>query len=152
MLGAAVDRGLDAGICQILLSLVDDLPELTFSLRCRLGHHPHYLVIDLGLQGGESQILKLPFDGIHAEPVGQRREDVQGIARDAYLFVRAQKGEGSHVVQPVPQFYDEHSHVPGGSHHQLADGFCLGRFAVGQLVEFGDPIDQLGDFSAEVGA
>ena len=152
VLGTPVDRRLDAGLGQVLLGLIDHLTQLPLTLRRRLGDHPDDLVVDLRLQGGEREVLQLPLDRVHTQPVSQRREDLQGIPGDALLLVGTQIAEGTHVVQAVGQLDHEHPHIACGRDHELADRLCLGRLAVGELVELGDPVDQAGDLVAEVGA
>jgi len=152
VLGTPVDRRFDAGLGQVLLSLIDHLTQLSFALRRGLGDHPDDLVVDLRLQGGERQVFQFPLDRVHAQPVGQRSEDLQGIPGDALLLVGAQITEGAHVVQPVGQFDDEHPHIARGRDHEFADGLRLGRLAVGELVELGDAVDQAGDLVAEIRA
>ena len=151
VLGATVDGGLDAGLVQVTLGLIDHLTQLAFALRCGLGDHPDDLVVDLGLQGGEREILEFPLDGVHAEPVGQRGEDLEGVMGDAALLVGTQEAERSHIVQPVTELDDQHPHVLGGGDHQLADRLGLRRFTVGELVELGHPVDQQRDLFAEIG-
>src|SRR3546814_15790664 len=61
--------------------------------------HPHDLVVDLGVQGREGEVLELPLDGVHAEPVGQRGIDVEGLASLALLGLLLDVAQSSHVVQ-----------------------------------------------------
>ena len=82
VLGPAGDRRLDLGLAQVALDLVDDLGEELVARRRPLGDQPHDLVVDLGVQGREREVLELPLEGVHAEPVGQRRVDVEGLAGD----------------------------------------------------------------------
>ena len=55
----------------------------------------HDLVIALGIEVFEAGILQLPFDLLHAEPVGQRRIDVHGLAGLGDLLFRALELHGA---------------------------------------------------------
>jgi hypothetical protein len=45
-----------------------------------LGDQPDDLVVALGVERGEREVLELPLDRVHAQAVGQRREDLQRLA------------------------------------------------------------------------
>jgi hypothetical protein len=83
VLRPAGDRGLDLGRVQVGVHLIDDLLQELIAAGRGLGDHPDDLVVDLWLQGGEGQILELPFDGVHAQAVGERGEDLQRLGRDS---------------------------------------------------------------------
>jgi hypothetical protein len=152
VLGAAADRGPDLGLAQVTGDVLDDLLQEHVPARGPLGHQPGDLVVPLGVHGREGQVLQLPLDRVHAEPVGQRGEDLQRLAGLAFLLVPGQVAQCPHVVQPVGQLDHQHPDVAGHGHDHLADGLGLGRVAVLDLVQLGHAVDQGRDVLAEVTA
>ena len=151
VLRPAVDRGLDLRGRQVVLHLVDHLAQIVLAQRRPGRDHAHDLVVHLGVQGGEGEVLQLPLDRVHAQPVGQRREDLQGLVGDHDLLVLPQEAERAHVVQPVGELDHQHPDVAAHRQHHLADGLGLGGLPVGDLVELGHPVDHRGHLGAEVG-
>ena len=137
---------------EVLLDLGDDLGEELVARRRALGDHPHDLVVDLGVQRREGEVLELPLEGVHAEPVGQRGVDVEGLAARALLRGGRDVAQRAHVVQPVGELDDQHPDVARHRHDHLADRLGLRRVAVLHLVELGDAVDEQRDLVAEVGA
>ena len=62
------------------------------------------------------------------------------------------EAQGAHVVHPVGQLHQQHPDVVGHGQDHLADVFRLLGLPVpeGQLADLGDPVDDVGDFFAEV--
>ena len=110
-----------------------------------VGQHLDQLAVLVGLEVLEGEVLELPLDLPHPEPMGQRGVDLHRLARDARLLLRRQEPEGAHVVEPVGELDDHHPHVLGHGQEHLADvlGLLLlhgsGRSELGEL---GDPVDQ----------
>jgi len=104
-----------------------------------------------GLQQGEGQVLQLPLDRGHAEPVRQRGEHLERLAGLAGLLLRRQEAHRAHVVQPVRQLDHQDARVPRHGDHHLADGLRLGGRAQLDLVQLGHTVDQVRDLLAEVG-
>ena len=150
VLRPAGDRGGDLRLAQVLLDLGDHLGEELVARRRPLGHHSHDLVVDLRVQGGEREVLQLPLDGVHAEPVGQRGVDVEGLAGGALLAAERHVPQRAHVVQPVGELDDEHPDVARHRDDHLADGLRLRGVAVLDLVELGDAVDHLRHLLAEL--
>ncbi len=86
MLRAAGDPGLDLGLAQVCGDLLDHVLQERFAARRALGDQPRDLVVPLGEQRGEREILKLPLDRIHPEPVRERRVDLKRLAGLALLL------------------------------------------------------------------
>ncbi len=145
------DGRLDLGRAQVVADLVAHLVELLLARRRAVGHEPDDLVVDPGVEGRERQVLELPLDRVHAEPVGQRRVDLERLARLALGRGLRDVLPGAGVVQPVGQLDHQDADVARHRDHHLADGLGLGRLAVGDLVELGDAVDQAGDLVAELG-
>ena len=152
MLRPAGHPGLDLRLAQVGRHVLDDVLQEHIAPRRALGHQPGDLVVALGEQGGEGQVLKFPLDGVHAQPVRERREDLQHLARLLLLLGPRQVAQGPHVVQPVGELDDQDPDVAGHGDDHLADRLGLGRVAVFDLVELGHAVDQRGDVVAEVAA
>ena len=118
--------------------------------RRALGDQPDDLVVHLRVQGREGQVLELPLDRVHTQPVGQRGVDLEGLAGDPLLLLLPQEAERAHVVQPVGELDHQHPDVLGHRDDHLADGLGLRGLAVLDLVELGDAVDEHGDLFAEV--
>ena len=151
VLGPAGDPRLDLGLAQVGRDVLDDLLEEDVAARGALGDQPGDLVVPLGVQRREGQVLEFPLDGVHAEPVGQRREDLQHLTRLALLLLPRQVAQRAHVVQPVGELDDQDPDVPGHRHDHLAHGLGLGDLAVLDLVQLGHPVHQGRDLVTEVG-
>ena len=114
-------------------------------------------LLDLGVlarvQGGEGEVLELPLDRVDPQPVGQRRVDLQRLARLRRLFLLRQGAERAHVVEAVGQLDQDHPDVGGHRHHHLAVvlGLPLVAALEGDPGQLGDAVDQLGDLLAELG-
>ena len=94
----------------------------------------------------ERQFLELAISLVEAEPVRDRRVDVERFAGDAHALVRDHRFHRAHVVQAVCQLDQDHAHVARHRQQHLAERFGL-RFLAGrelQLVELGQSIDQFG--------
>jgi hypothetical protein len=150
VLRPATDGRLDLRVLEVLAHRLDQLGQLGVARGRAVGDEPHDLVVPLGVEGGERQVLELPLDGVHAEPVRQRREDLQGDGRDPLLLLLTQVPQGAHVVQPVGELDDEHPRVAGHRHDHLADRLRLGGLAVLDLVELGDAVDEVRNVLAEL--
>ena len=72
VLGPAGDDGVDVGGLELLGDRGGHLGEVGVAGRGALGDQPDDLVVALGVEGGERQVLQLPLDRVHAQPVRQR--------------------------------------------------------------------------------
>ena len=79
-MGRPVTVALILAAAQVGLDLLADAGEVLLAGRGALGDQAHDLVVHLGVEGREGQVLQLPLDGVHAEPVGQRRVDLERLA------------------------------------------------------------------------
>ena len=98
------------------------------------------------------EVLELPLDLLHTEPVGQRRVDLEGLGGDPALLGRRQRRQGAHVVQAIGELDQQDADVAGHRHDHLADVLGL-RELSGlelQLVELRQAVDDLGDVLAEL--
>ena len=102
------------------------------------------------MQHGERQVLELELDRLDAEPVGQRRVDLERLLGLAGRRRLVDESPGAGVVEPVGELDDQHPDVLRHRDDHLAHGLGLRAVAVLQLVELGDPVDQHRDLVAEV--
>ena len=104
-----------------------------------------------GVGVAEGEVFELAAQLAHAEAVRERSVDLERLARDALLLLRAQVLERAHVVQAVGELDDDHAHVGDHGEQHLADVLGLVVFAVGELdlVELGDAFDDVRDLLAE---
>ncbi len=87
MLEPPLDTPLDAMLGQRLLQAALDLLDVDAPLRGMPGDLPLDLAVGLRLEGGKGQILEFALDPADAEPVGERRIDVQGLLGNPALPV-----------------------------------------------------------------
>ena len=116
------------------------------------GHHLLDLGVALGVERGEGQVLELPLHALDAQPMGQRRVDVERLLGRAALLPLGHDRQGPHVVQPVGQLDDQHPPVVGHGHEHLADGGgLLGLLGVElEAVELGDALHDQGHVGTEI--
>ena len=152
VLGAAGDLGLDPDLLQLLGEELAGVVDVDLALVALLGDE----LLDLGVlarvQGREGEVLELPLDRVDPEPVGERRVDLQRLARLRHLLLLRQGAERAHVVEAVGQLDQDHPDVGGHRHHHLAVvlGLALVAALEGHPGQLGDAVDQLGDLLAEL--
>src|SRR5690606_26789563 len=88
-------------VLQLLLQRLPQRLDLLLPLRPPLRDLHRQLAVRLRLQVLERQILQLPLDLRHPQPVRQRGVDLHRLQRDATSLVRPQRVQRPHVVQPV---------------------------------------------------
>ena len=152
MLGPPGHARLDLGLAQVRRYVLDDFLQENVAPGGALRDQPGDLVVALREHGGEGQVLKFPLDGVHAQPVRERREYLQHLARLLLLLRPGQVAERPHIVQAVRELDDQDPDVAGHRDHHLAHGLGLGGIAVLDLVQLGHAVDQLGDLVAELAA
>ena len=149
VLRAAGHVRLDVLRVKILVDLGEDLREIHVALAGTPRDQHHDLVVDLRVQHLEAQFLKLGLDGVHTEPVGERRVHVKGFARFLLGAGRLDVPPCAGIVDTVGQLDDEHAHVAAHRDDHLADGLGLSGIAVFHLGELGDTVHQTGHRVAE---
>ncbi len=109
-------------------------------------------VVVVGVELCEGEVLELALDLPDAQPVRQRRVDVEGLTRDSQTPLLVVRCDGAHVVQAIAQLDEHHPDVLGHRDEHLADVLGLSLFACVDvdLAELGDPVHQLGDVGAEL--
>ncbi|OSY49295.1 hypothetical protein BG846_05058 [Streptomyces fradiae ATCC 10745 = DSM 40063] len=143
------DLGGDPGVPQDGAHVVGDGGEGVARVGVARDQGAGPLVLD-GVEDGEDQILQLRLEGLHAEALGQRDEDVAGDLGDARLLLGPHDAEGAHVVEPVGQFDGHDADVVAGGDEHLAERLGLGGGAVVHLLQLGDAVDEVGHLVTEL--
>ena len=104
------------------------------------------------LEIAEGEVFEFAADQAHAEPVGDRRVNIQRFARDALLALGVEKFERAHVVQAVGELHHHHADVVHHGEQHLADVFGLAGFGREQIepADFGDAFDEPRDIRAKL--
>ena len=104
-----------------------------------------------GLEGLERELLELVLDLAHAEPVGDRRVDVQGLAGDPLALLVGHVPERAHVVEAVGELDEDDADVV--DHRQEHPPEVLGLLGfLGRerdARQLGDALDDVSDLGAE---
>ena len=101
----------------------------------------------------EREVLQLEVERVEAEPVGDRRVDVERLVRDPPAVRRRHRVERAHVVQPVGELDQDDADVLRHREQHLAEALGLRVLARVELdlVELGESVDHVGDELAERG-
>ena len=103
------------------------------------------------MQLGEGEVLQLPFDVPHPEPVGERRIDVERLLGHGSSPVLWKEVHRAHVVQPVGELHQHYPDVLGHGDQHLADvlRLCLLLAVEGDLLQLGHAGHELADSGAK---
>ena len=152
-LDAPFDAGLDVVLAQLLGERIFHAAQKLLAFDApRFDGRRDLLVADrVGV--AESQIFKLAAHLAHAQPMSQRRVDLQCLPRDSFLALRPEVFQGAHIVQPVGQLDQHHAHIGDHGQQHLAHIFRLAVLAIGKLnfVDIGDAFDDARNLRAEAG-
>ncbi len=127
--------------------------EVVLALGRGAEHHQLDLRVALRVHHREREVLELPLDVLDAEPVRERRVDVERLLRDALLLGLGKRRDRAHVVEPVGELDEQDAHVLRHRHEHLAHRGGLLRFLGVELqpVELGHPVDDRGEIGTEIG-
>ena len=122
-----------------------------------LGHAPAALDLErerrvrARVGGLERQLLQLVLDLAHAEPVGDRRVDVERLLGDPGATLLGQMIERPHVVEPIRELHHDDADVVHHRQQHLAEVLRLPLLArrEGDGTELRDALDDVGDVRAE---
>ena len=153
VLRASLHLGLDVQVGETVAQLRQDLEQLLLALGRAGRDHLLDLGVPLRVQHREREVLELPLHVGDAEPVRERRVDVDRLLRDPPLLRLGQRRDRAHVVQPVGELDQQDPDVLGHRHEHLAQRRGLLRLLRVELepVELGDAVDDGGDLGAELG-
>ena len=108
-------------------------------------------LVAVRVQRAKPEILELELDRVQAEALGDRRVDLQRLARDAPPLDRRHDAERAHVVHAVGELDHDDADVAHHRQQHLAEALRLRLLAVLELdlIELADAVDELGDDLAE---
>ena len=145
---------LQPGLCQRLLDGERDRIDLPAFLFANLRKPARNGLVGIRLQMLERECLHLAHVFVHADPLCQRRVDIDRLARDpAALVLVLDEVERAHVVQPVAQLDEQHADILAHRQQELAQVFRR-ALVLGQrldLRKLGHAVDQPGDLGPEIG-
>jgi len=121
------DGGLDAVLREQRLEFLPDPGDPAVGRPGALLDLPGERFRLLGVKVLEAEVLELVLDAADAEPVGDRRVDVEGLPGDCDLPLALEKPQGAHVVEPVRELDQDHPRVVGRGQQQAAEVLGLGR-------------------------
>ena len=152
VLAPARNLGLDPGLPQLRLELLADLRDHRLGALQALVDLARDLRVSGRLEIEERQVFELSLDEAHAEAVGERGVDVQGLPGDFPAAGLRQKLQGPHVVETVGQF--DHDHADVGDHRQdhLPESLRLLLLArdVGEPADLRQAVHEIGNGRAEL--
>ena len=148
---AAFDAALHAGLLERAAQVVGDLADELLLVAARALQRLLDDAVAARVQRLEAELLELGLDRVDAEAVGDRRVDLQRLARDGAALGRRHRAERAHVVRAVGELDHDDADVAHHRQQHLAEalGLRLGAAAELDLIELGDAVDQLGDVGAE---
>ena len=94
-----------------------------------LGDHRLDLRVLARVQGLEREVLELPLERVDAEPVRERRVDLERLPRLLDLLLLAEVLDRAEVVEAVGELDEDDAHVLGHRHDHLPVVLGLGLLA-----------------------
>ena len=155
MLRAAGDLGVDVELGEAGAQLDEHvLRGSSLALGRPRRHHLLDLGVPLRVQHREREVLELPLHVGDAEPVRERRVDVERLLRDPQLLGLRQRRDRAHVVEAVGELDEQDADVLRHRDEHLAQRRRLLRLLGVELepVELGDAVDDRGDVGSEAPA
>ena len=109
------------------------------------------VLIGVGVEVEESQVLYLLLDGAYPEAACYGRVDRHGLAGYPHALVEAAVFEGAHIVQAVGELYDYDTDILAHGKEYLAD-ILGGLFLLGEVLDLAqlrDAVYEHGNIVAE---
>ena len=133
----------------------DDRPprDVLLAVGAALGDHRLDLGVLARVQRLEREVLELPLQRVDAEPVRERRVDLERLLRLLHLLLLAEVLDRAHVVEAVGELDQDHAHVLRHRDDHLPVVLGLGVLAALELDprQLRDALDELRDLVAELG-
>ena len=104
------------------------------------------------MERGEGEVLQLPLDRVDAEPVRERREDLERLLGRLLLLLLRHRVERAHVVEAVGELDEHDADVVRHRDDHLAVvlGLLLVAALEGDPGQLRDAVDERGDLLAEL--
>ena len=152
MLRAADDLRRDVDLVELGLEHGRGLAHVRLAVGAALGDHRLDLGVLARVQRLEREVLELPLHLVDAEPVRERRVDLERLLRLLHLLLLAEVLDRAHVVQPVGELDQDHADVLGHRDDHLPVVLGLGLLARLELDarQLRDAVDELRDLVAEL--
>ena len=152
VLGAPRDVGVDADGAELLAQVLARAAHVGLTLVALLRDELLDLVVLARVERREGEVLELPLDRVDAEPVRQRREDLERLLGLLLLLGLRHRADRAHVVQAVGQLDEDDPDVLGHRDHHLAVVLSLAVVAAleGDAGELRHAVDELRDLLAEL--
>ena len=152
MLRAARDLRGDVRLLELFLEDHAGLADVLLAVGAALGDHRLDLGVLARVQRLEREVLELPLERVDAEPVRERRVDLERLARLLHLLLLAEVLDRAQVVEAVGELDQDHADVLGHRDDQLPVVLGLGVLAALELDprQLRDAVDELGDLVAEL--
>ena len=108
-------------------------------------------LVGLRLEVLERELLELVLDLAHAQAVGDRRVDVEGLLRDLDAPLLGKVMKRAHVVKPIRELHQDDADVIHHREQHLAEVLRLPLLARGERdrADLRDAFDDVGDLGAE---
>ena len=131
---------------------VGRLGDVAFAVGAPLGDHRLDLRVLARVQRLEGEVLELPLERVDAEPVRERRVDLERLPRLLDLLLLAEVLDRAEVVEAVGELDEDDAHVLGHRHDHLPVVLGLRLLAGLELDarQLGDAVDERGDLVAEL--
>jgi len=154
VLRAPGDLGGNVDLLELVAQHRGGLLDVLLAVGAALADHPADLLELARVQRLEREVLELPLQLVDAEPVRERRVDLERLLRLLHLLLLAEVLDRAHVVEAVGELDQDHPHVLGHRHDHLPVVLGLGLLAALELDprQLGDALDQVGDLVAELAA
>ena len=151
MLRAALQVGIDAGRLEARRQLRDRCVDVALAALPARVQELRELAEANGLDDLEREILELPLDLPDPQPLGERRVDLEGLARDPELLLRRQRGDRPHVVEAIGELDEDDADVVRHRQEHLPDvlGLLLLVAEGRELGQLGHAVDELRDLRPE---
>src|SRR5882672_764299 len=132
---------------ELALDLTEQLPLITLRAPQRALQH----LVAIRIERLEAELLELDLEGVDAEPIRDRRVDVERLTRDAPLLLYRQRADRAHVVRAVGELHEDHAQILRHREQHLAEalGLRLGRAIEAQMVDLAHAVDEARHVLAE---
>ena len=153
VLRAAGDVGRDVRLLELALEDARRRLHVLLAVASALGHHRLDLRVLPRVEPLEREVLELPLDGVDAEPVRDRRIDLERLLRLLELLLPAEVLDRPHVVQAVGELDEDDARVLRHRDDHLAVVLDLRVLAARELDagELRDALDKPCDLVTELG-